>query len=50
VDYEYWKAQGWLEPGVWYYARIPVNPLYTVIGLFVEYNAGRQIRKDAAAK
>ncbi len=50
VDYEYWKAQGWLEPGVRYYARVPVNPLYTVIGLFVEYMARQQIRKDAGAK
>jgi hypothetical protein len=50
VDYQYWNEQGWLEPAVRYYARVPVNPLCTLIGRFVEYMARRQVRKDYAPK
>jgi multimeric flavodoxin WrbA len=50
VDYGYWEKQGWLEPGVRYFVKVPVNLLYTAIRLFVEYMARRQIRKDYPVK
>ena len=48
-DYKYWKDQGWLEQGTRYYVDVPVNPVYTMIGLVVEHIARRQIRKDVNA-
>lgn len=50
LDYQYWKEHGWLEPGVRYYVKVQVYPLYTLIGQFVEYMARRQVRKDYPAK
>jgi len=44
ADYQYWKDMGWFEKGVKYFIDIPVNPVYHVIGLFIEWIAKRQAK------
>lgn len=44
-DYQYWKQQGWLEPGVKYFTDVQVNPLFQAIGIIVERIQMRQVKK-----
>jgi multimeric flavodoxin WrbA len=46
VDHRYWAERGWLDPGTRFYVDVPVNPVYSAIGRFVERQARRQIRRD----
>jgi hypothetical protein len=46
LDHEYWKQQGWLDPGRKYYVEVPVNPLYNAIGYLAEWVIRRRIKKE----
>ena len=46
LDHEYWKQQGWLDPGRKYYVEVPVNPLYHTIGYLAEQVIRRRIKKE----
>jgi multimeric flavodoxin WrbA len=46
VDYQYWKEQGWFDPGTKYYVDVPVNPLYDLIARVVERRVRHQVRRD----
>lgn len=46
ADYRYWRERGWFERGTKYFVDVPVNPLYTAIGAFVEWHSARETQKD----
>jgi len=50
ADYKYWKEKGWLDKGVKYFVDLPINPLYHLIGVLIEWFARRKVRKDLVHK
>ena len=46
ADYTYWNERGWFERGTKYFVDVPINPLYTAIGAFVEWHSARETQKD----
>jgi multimeric flavodoxin WrbA len=48
ADYRYWKEKGWLDRGTKYFVDVPVNPLYNIIGVIVEWFSARGVKKDLA--
>lgn len=46
ADYQYWKSQGWFNPGARYFTDVRVNPLYHGIGKIIGYISARKVRKE----
>ena len=46
ADFRYWKEKGWLDRRTKYFVDVPVNPLFTAVGMVVEWFSARGIRKD----
>jgi len=49
-DYQYWNEKGWLSPAARYFVDVPVNPIYQLIGRFVEWILRRRVRKDLVSE
>lgn len=46
ADYQYWKSQGWFNPGARYFTNARVNPLYHGIGKIIGSISARKVRKE----
>ena len=49
ADYQYWRDKGWLDRNTRFFTDVPVNQVYTVIGMIVGWLSANQTKKELSA-